>query len=210
MKIALNLFQLSVNDQIVKGRIALTAAGSADGAAVLGTPAPAEVADLLAKTDALEAARDNKQTADNDAKTATQVQLAADAEFKDAYAAYGRIGQTKTGGDPVKIGNIGMDIASPPAPVGPLAAPQNMSATMSELAGQVDLMCDPVAGAKVYIWQVCTDPISDANWRQVGLETKTKFTVVGLTSGTKYWYRVAAKGSGDQGPWSDPTQKMAP
>ena len=212
-KVALNLSGLTVNDKIVKGQATLTAAGSADGIAVFGTPAPAEVATLQAKTDALEDARDQKLAADNVAKTATQAQLAAEQAFNDAYAAYGRIGQTKSGGDPVKIGAIGLDVAaSHTPPVGALPAPQNLSATMSDLTGEVDVMCDPVPGARLYIWQVCSDPMTDANWRQVGMDTKSKFAVTGLTSGTKYWFRVAAVGSGtgNQSPWSDPAQKMAP
>jgi len=209
-KIALKLDRLSVNDKIEKGRRGITAAGSTEGVAVLGTPAPAEVAALLGATNGLETARDDKVTADNNAKTATQAQLAAEQAFDEAYAAYGRVGQTKTGGDPVKIGAIGMDVAGVPTPLGPMPAPQGLVATMSEIAGQVDLMCEPVKGAKMYIWQVCADPMSEANWRQVDVNTASKMTVTDLTSGTKYWFRVAAKASGAQGPWSDPAQKMAP
>jgi len=44
----------------------------------------------------------------------------------------------------------------------------------------------------------------------VDVITASKTTVTDLTSGTKYWFRVAAKASGAQGPWSDPAQKMAP
>jgi len=62
----------------------------------------------------------------------------------------------------------------------------------------------------MYIWQVCSDPMTEANWRQVDVITASKTTVTDLTSGTKYWFRVAAKASGAQGPWSDPAQKMAP
>jgi len=32
---------------------------------------------------------------------------------------------------------------------------------------------------------------------------------VNWTSGTKYWFRVAAAGSAGQGTWSDPAVKMA-
>jgi hypothetical protein len=39
--------------------------------------------------------------------------------------------------------------------------------------------------------------------------TKSKATVTGLTSGTRYWFRVAAIGSAGQGPWSDPATAIA-
>ena len=47
---------------------------------------------------------------------------------------------------------------------------------------------------------------------KVGMDSKSSFTATGLTSGTKYWFRVAAVGSGtgNQSPWSDPALKMAP
>jgi len=208
-KIALNIARLSVNAKIAKGRTGLTGAGSTDGAPVLGVPIPAEVPDLLLKTDALETARDLKLSTALAATNAVTGEAAAEVAFNEAYAAYGRIGQTKTGGDPVKIGFIGMDVAATAAPVGPLPATA-IFATMSEIFGSIDLMCEPVEGAHFYIWQRCSDPLLEANWQQIEITTATKFTVPGLTSGTKYWFRVAAKGTGAQGPWSDPAQKMAP
>lgn len=209
-KIALNIARLSVNEKIAKGRTATTAAGTPEGIAVLGTPAPAEVAALTAATDALETARDNKQSADNAAKTATLAQQAAEDAFNEAYAAYGRTGQTKSGGDPTKIGQIGLDVAGTPAPIGEMPQLLNLIATSGDLFGEVDLMWEPVRGAKTYIVQYCADPMT-GNWQQFDIVTKSKCTVTGLTSGTKYWFRVAAKGAAPgQGPWSDPAQKMAP
>jgi len=35
-------------------------------------------------------------------------------------------------------------------------------------------------------------------------------TVPGLTSGTRYWFRVAGVGTAGQGAWSDPATKVAP
>ena len=210
---ALQSFTAAVADKVTKGHNTGAAAGSPAGLLVFSTPAPIEVANLATSTSALDTARNNKASADNDAKIATQAQLAAEQVFNDDYAAYGRIGQTKSGGDPVKIGAIGLDVAAGhSAPIGALSAPVNLSATMSDLTGEVDLMCNPVTGARMYIWQVCTDPMLDANWHQVGMNSKSSFAVTGLTSGTKYWNRVAVvgTGTGNQSPWSDPALKMAP
>ena len=55
----------------------------------------------------------------------------------------------------------------------------------------------------------CHDPATASSWQQVGFSTKSKFTVPGLTSGTKYWFRVAAIGTAGQAPWSDPATAMA-
>lgn len=209
-KVAAKLTNLSVNDKIAKGRTGLTAAATPEGVLVLGNPAPAEVAGLQTATDDLETARDAKLTADNAAKTATQAQDTAELAFNDAYAAYCRIGQTKSGGDAVKIGQIGLDVAGAPAPIGEMPAPLNLVATMGDHAGEVDLMCEPVRGAATMIWQYCADPMSEGNWQNGGVTTKSSNTIGGLTSGTKYWFRCAAIGTAGQGPWSDPAQKMAP
>ena len=83
---------------------------------------------------------------------------------------------------------------------------------MSEVPGQVNLTCDHVTGAKLYIWHAGSDPVVEANWHQVGTDSKCKFSAGGLTSGAKNWFRVAAlgTGTGNQSLWSDPALKMAP
>src|SRR5438309_10974362 len=81
-KIAMNADGLSVDDKIVKGRTTLTAAGSTDGVAVFGAPAPVEVPALLAATDSLEDKRNKKNTAISDLKHATTNQATAEALWK--------------------------------------------------------------------------------------------------------------------------------
>ena len=49
-----------------------------------------------------------------------------------------------------------------------------------------------------------------ASWRQIGIFTKTNFVTNSFTSGTKYWFRVAAVGAAGQGPWSFVIAMMAP
>ena len=47
-------------------------------------------------------------------------------------------------------------------------------------------------------------------WTTVGsTPSKTRVNVDGLTSGTKYAFRVRALGNGQPGPWSGPVQQMA-
>ena len=61
------------------------------------------------------------------------------------------------------------------------------------------------------IRRICPDPLSETNWRQSGYEgTKSSFTITGLTSVARYWFRVAAVGAAGQGPWSDQAMKMVP
>jgi chitodextrinase len=55
------------------------------------------------------------------------------------------------------------------------------------------------------------DPNNPAGWVFVCTCTKSKVSVTGLTSGTKYWFRARAKGGNDAtGPWSDPATCFAP
>jgi hypothetical protein len=42
------------------------------------------------------------------------------------------------------------------------------------------------------------------------LARRVACATLGLTSGSKHWFRVAAIGAAGQGPWSDQAMKMAP
>ena len=65
-------------------------------------------------------------------------------------------------------------------------------------------------GAQSYIVEMSPNPPTNTSWTQVDVVTASKCTVSKLESGTKYWFRVAAVGSGGRGAWSDPAVKMAP
>jgi hypothetical protein len=47
-------------------------------------------------------------------------------------------------------------------------------------------------------------------WAAATTSTKTKAIVNTMTSGLRYWFRVAAVGSAGQGTWSEPVSKIAP
>jgi len=113
-------------------------------------------------------------------------------------------------GDVNIIHDAGMAASSERAPIS-MTQVLNLVATAGDHGGEVELMWEPVYGAKTYVVQKCADPMTEGNWQQVDLCTKSKFTVPGLTPGTKYWFRVAAKGADPGlGAWSDPAQKMSP
>jgi predicted phage tail protein len=82
---------------------------------------------------------------------------------------------------------------------------------MGDHDGELDASWDPVAGAKSYIIEICSeDPATATNWKYAGISTKSKFTVEGLQSGKRYWIRVAAINSAGQSGWSNPVPKIAP
>ena len=206
-KVALNITRLSDADALVKAQNAATAcAGTA-----LADPTPPEVTALATACTELDAAIADRTNKEQVLRAAVVVQNQKRDTLGIAYSSLGSKVQTLSEGDAAFINAHGFDVVGAGAPIGALPAPAGLEATMSDQPGQVDLMWEPVRGAKTYIVQKCADPMTEANWQQVDLCTKSKFTVTGLVSGTKYWFRVAAKGADPAtSPWSDPAQKMAP
>ena len=88
---------------------------------------------------------------------------------------------------------------------------QNLSATEGDNDGEIDLQWDRVSGATAYGMQQSLDPNNPTNWTNLeGVGKTSKTTVSGLTSGTKYWFRVRAKRGNESAGWSDPATKVAP
>jgi hypothetical protein len=108
------------------------------------------------------------------------------------------------------IAEAGMDPrAEPGAPAMP-DAPTGLTATIGDHEGEIDLSWNPVLNARSYLIQQSTDPTNAAGWEQVDTSTKSKATIGGLTSGTRYWFRVCAVGALGQSGWSNPDTKIAP
>ena len=89
-------------------------------------------------------------------------------------------------------------------------APTGLDVTMGDHDGELDLSWDPVSNAKSYLIQRSVDPNNAASWAHAGTSTKSSTTIDGLTSGTRYWFRVCAVGALGQSGWSDPATKIAP
>jgi hypothetical protein len=66
------------------------------------------------------------------------------------------------------------------------------------------------ARARSYVVEQSPDPPADASWRNCAVVVKSQATIEGLTSGKKYWFRVAAVGPNGQSGWSNPATKLAP
>ena len=103
----------------------------------------------------------------------------------------------------------GMEVQAGRQPPAPMSKVQNLGAAGGDLGGDCDLNWDPVKYSKNFIIEMSPDPITPTSWSQVGLATKSKFTVSCLTSGTKYWFRVTAVGTLGPGPASDPATARA-
>ena len=101
----------------------------------------------------------------------------------------------------------GWELRGAAVPVGPLAAPENLSASYGDMAGSSDLQWDPTRGASSYIGECATSAAGP--WTRFYEGTKSRCSATGLTSGQLYYFRVAAVGPNGPGPWSDIAEKRA-
>ena len=110
-------------------------------------------------------------------------------------------------GDVTKAVSSGFELAKKPDPIDQLEAPTNFEGRTATIAGQVDLRWKGVHGGRMYFVYMSTD--NGASWEQVGMSSRGRFTVTGLTSGQVYAFRVAAIGRVGEGPVSETVQAKA-
>ena len=116
-----------------------------------------------------------------------------------------------SGGKEDIILSAGMDVRTPGLISNvPPDTPTNLTATMGDSDGEIDLSWNAMPNAQSYIVQMSPNPPTDTSWTQAAVVAISRHTINNLTSGTKYWFRVAAVGAGGQSGWSDPATKMAP
>jgi hypothetical protein len=60
-----------------------------------------------------------------------------------------------------------------------------------------------------YEFQMTTDPTNAANWQKIYSGTRGRLVKSGLTSGTRYHFRVATIDKNGMGPWSDVKSMIA-
>ena len=114
------------------------------------------------------------------------------------------------GEDETVIVSAGMQTkASRTAPT-VLLPPQGLKATVDDHEGQIDLAWKKVENAKSYVIQYSADPPTSESWSHAATATAAYKTIQNLTSGKKYWFRVAAIGSMGQSGWGEPATKIAP
>ena len=61
-------------------------------------------------------------------------------------------------------------------------------------SGTVKLSHKAMPGARAYVWQCIKDqvPVSEEDWKICGHSTQASTEISGLSSGSRYWFRVAA------------------
>jgi hypothetical protein len=206
-KVVLALSGLSIPDKVQKVRQFVT---KMTGNASFPTPDP-PLADVTAAVNKLESDYNDAQGKRQTAQAATNQQNLSEAEADRLTTALGGYVDGVAKGDDAKILSAGMSTKAAATPVGPLPAVSNLSAAGGDMDGEVDLNWQPLKGAKSYtVVKSTTGNVGNAaDWTPAATGTKSKATVGSLTSGTRYWFRVAAIGSAGQGPWSDPATAIA-
>jgi hypothetical protein len=193
--------KLSDNDLEVRANnIIASMTGNAD----FPTPTP-----TLA---AMQAAADAYTNALAKAKTGSLYEKAfknqKKAELTDLLHSLGNYVLFTANGDALKARSSGFNIAKGPSPSPQVTPAANQQLEDGPNTGELAYSFGRVAGAKSYIYQYTTDPLTESSaWKsEVGTVRRIVFT--GLESGKKYWCRVMAIGINGQGVYSEPVSRI--
>jgi hypothetical protein len=204
-KVKTNLRKLTALEKVALARQVVT---GMTGNASFTTPAPALTAITTAAT-ALETAYNAALTARTASKTATSTvtdkenALVALLNQEAAYV------QNASDGDATKIESSGFDVANRPSPIGDLPAPLAVEFDANVNPGNMGIKWTSVRGAMSYIVERAPDS-APTDFVAVANPTKTQSVVNTMTSGQKYWFRIAAVGAAGVGEWTSPMAKIAP
>lgn len=88
--------------------------------------------------------------------------------------------------------------------------PEPLTAETGNHDGEINLSWATVRGARSYVVEHCLDGAADAVWTHAGVTPRPSLYIEGLSSGTRYRFRVAAITLGGQSPWSNHAVKTAP
>jgi hypothetical protein len=206
-RIKLNLSRLSLIEKVAKGRQIVTAlTGNSD----FPTPTPA-LAGITTAINDVEAAYIAVQAIRQEAKTRTTDQNNKEDILDRLLMQLASYVEAVAGDDLVLIQSAGMGVRGPAVSTGETPTqPANLAATAGDRDGEIDLTWEAIVGAKSYVVERSPDPITETSWTHAGVFTKSKATIAGLASGTRFWFRVAAVNANGQSGWSDPAVKIAP
>ena len=205
-RIRLNLRSLSVTDKIAKGRQIVTAMTNN---ASFPTPSPS-LADATAALEELEKAYALVQAARSEVATRMAAQENAETKLNQTLTQLAGYVESVAGKDDTLITSAGMETkAAASTPTLP-SPPQGVSAAAGDHEGEIDLSWKPVANARSYTIESSIDPATATSWTHVGIATSASKAITNLTSGKRYWFRVAAVGAGGQSGWSEHATKVVP
>jgi hypothetical protein len=205
-RIKLNLRDLSIPDKVQKGRQIVTAMTNN---ANFANPHPS-LSEVTAALASLEQNYALLQAAKADVKAKATTQDDADSKVDQILVQLAAYVESIAGNDEKIITSAGLATKnSRSAPVF-LSPPQGLSATVGDHDGVIELSWKKVPKAKSYTIQISADPPNPESWTHAAIATASTRTIENLTSGKRFWFRVAAIGAMGQSGWSEPATKIAP
>ncbi|MBI3194933.1 MAG: fibronectin type III domain-containing protein [Ignavibacteriae bacterium] len=206
-KVKLGLHRLSVPEKLTFTETILK---SMTGNASFPDPQP-PLAEIEDAAKFLKEAQADQEASYQIAQSKTSIRDDKEKILNDKLTSLAGYVERTSAGDDAIILSAGMEVKAAPSRLSALTIATNLSATMGDGEGEIDLSWDPVTGAKSYVIEMSLDPPTATSWSQVAVSTNSSKTVANLKSGTKYWFRVAAIGGNNlQGSASDPATKVAP
>ena len=205
-KVRLGLKKMPILDKIALATRIVTAM---TGNPNFATPNPA-LADITAKTTALRTSYNAALSKRAQAKAATDLHDADEKELDLKLTQASLYVENVSAGNDGKILSAGMNLRHNIVRIGELSVPKNLLAKAGGGDGEIILNWDPVRGARSYVVEITTDANVPSSWKHKTNVTESSAAITGLTSGGKFWFRVAGVGAAGQGPFSDPAAKYAP
>lgn len=206
-RIKLNLKSLSIPEKLARSQQIVAAL---TGNPNFTSPHP-PLAQVTAAINELETAANAAQAARQEAKARTAAQNAKEEALDQLLTQLVAHVESIAGSNQELIMSAGLDVRgmsalSAAAP----AAPPSLTAAAGNHDGAIELSWDTVRGARSYVVERSPDPPAESTWTHAAVATRSRITLEGLTSGTRYWFRVAALTTNGQSPWSNPAMKIAP
>lgn len=205
-RIKLNLRQLPVTEKIAKARKIVTAL--TENASFPNPTPPLET--ITAAVNSFDAAYAATQVTRQQVKTRLSDQSSREEVLDQLMIQLAAHVESVAGTNDNLIHSAGMDTKAVPSVSAMPTPPAGFSAIAGDHDGEIVLSWDRIVKAKSYVIEQSPDPPTATSWAHAGVATKASMMINGLTSGTRYWFRVAAVGSSGQSGWSAPTTRIAP
>lgn len=173
------------------------------------SPSP-DLATLANAASALEAAYNAAQAARANAKEQTSIMNQKVSMLESLVMQEASYVQSVSCGDKATIESSGFSVRTDPARIGQLEAPTHLKVLPGLSDGTVNISWKKVRGARAYNIERATDSQHGLEWANVFSSSKTRAIVNSMSSGQRYWFRVAAIGAAGQGAWSHAVSKIAP
>ena len=205
-KVRLGLKKMSIPDKIALAARIITAM---TGNPNFVTPVPS-LAEITAQKNAMQTVYSDKMIKRVDLKVVTKLSDDQEKKTDRILTQAALYVENISAGDVTKISSAGMSIRHNIAPIGQLSVPMDLSAKAGGGDGEIILNWEPVRGARSYVVEITTDANVPSSWKHKTNVTESSAAITGLTSGGKYWFRVAGVGAAGQGPYSGAESKYAP